>query len=58
MVPVCSTTRKIHHELSLHTYIKCPDFNSLKPNLDQWVIDHNETLINKAHESGLSHPRL
>ena len=53
MVPFCSDTKKINHELSKQFYIKCPSFESLKPNLNSWVIEHNEELINKAHKDGI-----
>ncbi|MCR9204177.1 MAG: hypothetical protein NXH75_06345, partial [Halobacteriovoraceae bacterium] len=39
--------------LSFHTFVHCPSFEELKPSLDQWVIDHNETLITKANKEGL-----
>jgi DNA polymerase-3 subunit epsilon len=37
-----------------HKFIKCPSFEELSPNLSQWVIDHNEDLIRKAHSDGIS----
>lgn len=53
MVPFDSESRSIETRLSKHWYVKCPSFESLKPNLDQWVITHNEELITKAHSKGL-----
>ena len=54
MVPVCSDTKTVHKELGYHSYIKCPSFKELKPGLDEWVIENNESLINKAHSQGTS----
>ena len=53
-VPFCSTSKTIRHELSFHHYLKCPSFASLKPTLNPWVIEHNQELIEKAHQQGLS----
>jgi DNA polymerase-3 subunit epsilon len=52
MVPFCAKTGAIETSLQRNWYIKCPSFEELKPRLDQWVIDHNEELINKAHNGG------
>ncbi len=52
-VPFSTTDNKIYKEHSFHHFIKCPSFEELKPNLNEWVIEHNEELIIKAHESGL-----
>lgn len=54
MVPFCSETKKINHKLEKHFYIKCPSFDELKPSLNQWVIDHNKELIDKAHKDGIT----
>ncbi|MFG1494605.1 exonuclease domain-containing protein [Halobacteriovorax sp. ZH4_bin.1] len=54
MVPFCAKTKTINKELKKHFYIKCPSFEELKPNLNQWVIDHNKELIDKAHTDGLT----
>lgn len=48
----------IDHSLSFHHFIKCPSFETLRPNLDQWVIEHNEELITKAHTTGLEIPKF
>jgi DNA polymerase-3 subunit epsilon len=53
-VPFSTTDNKIYNEYSFHYFIKCPSFEELKPNLNEWVIKHNESLINKAHDTGLS----
>lgn len=52
-VPICSETSSIEENLSFHTYIKCPSFESLKPKLNPWVIENNKELITKAHLEGL-----
>lgn len=53
MVPVSAKEKKIYREYSYHSFIQCPSFDSLKPNLDPWVIENNEVLINKAHNQGM-----
>jgi oligoribonuclease (3'-5' exoribonuclease) len=52
LVPFCAQTKTLAENLSKHWFIKCPSFEELKPNLDQWVIDHNKELIDKAHTEG------
>lgn len=52
IIPFCTESRTLEHKLALHSFIQCPTFEELKPRLDQWVIDHNETLIRKAHLEG------
>ena len=54
MVPVCTENSVINHDLSFHSYIKCPSFDELKPHLDDWVIKNNESLINKASNEGIN----
>lgn len=53
-VPFCSTSRKVFDELSFHSYLHCPSFEKLKPFLDPWVIENNQTLITKANTEGKS----
>ena len=53
LTPIDTGQNKIYEELSFHTYIKCPSFNTLKPDLNPWVIKNNENLINKAHNQGI-----
>ena len=53
-VPVCSESRKVDHANSFHTYIECPSFEELLPNLNPWVAEHNKELIIKSHEEGIS----
>lgn len=52
-VPFCTEKKVIEEELSFHYFIKCPSFEELKPKLNQWVIDHNKELIERAHSEGL-----
>lgn len=54
MVPFCSATKSINESLKKHFYIKCPAFEELKPKLNEWVIQNNKTLIEKAHTQGIS----
>lgn len=51
-VPFDTNNRTIAEELADGFFVKCPSFESLKPSLDQWVIDHNKKLIDKAHANG------
>lgn len=53
-VPFDTKRREILEDLSFHRYLNCPSFTELKPQLSQWVIDHNKDLIDKAHAEGLS----
>ncbi len=53
MTPFC-TDKGLEKSLSKHFFIKCPSFENLKPKLDKWVIDHNQTLIEKAHKEGIT----
>ena len=53
MIPFCTDQKKVEESLARNFYIKCPSFESLKPNLAPWVIEHNEKLINKAHNFGI-----
>ncbi|GAB4015943.1 MAG: hypothetical protein Fur0010_15420 [Bdellovibrio sp.] len=52
-VPFDTDTMTLEDSLAGHTFIKCPSFEELKPRLDPWVIEHNQTLIEKAHSQGL-----
>lgn len=53
MVPFDTETRTLELELARNYYIQCPSFESLRPRLDQWVVDHNRELITKAHKEGM-----
>ena len=53
MIPFCTEDKKVEESLARNYFIKCPSFDSLKPKLDPWVIEHNEQLINKAHNFGI-----
>lgn len=44
---------KVYEEMKYHTLVKCKSFAELKPNLDEWVIKHNQQLIENAHLKGL-----
>lgn len=54
MVPFDTETRTVEHSLARNYHIKCPSFEELLPNLDPWVVKHNESLIRKAHTEGLA----
>jgi len=53
-VPFDTDTKKIETTLQKHYYIQCPSYESLEPNLNQWIKDNNKELINKAHSEGQS----
>jgi oligoribonuclease (3'-5' exoribonuclease) len=52
MIPFCTESRTLEHELSMQFYVQCPSFEELKPNLSSWVIENNEQLIKTAHKEG------
>lgn len=52
MIPFCSKTKTLEHDLALQFYVKCPSFDELKPNLSKWVIENNEQLIKTASREG------
>lgn len=51
--PFDTDQKSIAHDLSFHTFVQCPSFDELKESLDPWVIEHNQTLIERAHQSGV-----
>lgn len=53
-VPVNTKTKEIRENLSYHCYLKCPSFEELEPNLNDFVKKHNKGLIEKAHKEGIS----
>jgi len=53
-VPIDAATRTIEKECAFHRYVKCPTFEELKPNLNEWVIKNNKTLIETANQKGLT----
>ena len=54
MVPFDTKTKSIESSLEKHFYIKCPTFDELEPNLNEWVKKHNKELIIKANSEGIS----
>lgn len=55
MIPFDTQFMRLEDSLARSCYVHCPSFEDLKPTLDSWVIEHNEKLIRKAHNEGLSH---
>ena len=51
-IPFDSQHRQLNYALSFHRYLQCPSFQELKPKLSPWVIEHNQDLINTAHQQG------
>lgn len=54
MIPFDAKFKRFEESLARSYFIQCPPFEELKPKLDKWVIDHNESLIKKAHVEGIS----
>ncbi|MFM8315599.1 MAG: hypothetical protein ACKOA8_15060, partial [Deltaproteobacteria bacterium] len=54
VVPVDGTKNIVAEELGKEVLIQCPSFEELKPTLSEWVIQHNEGLIRKAHAEGIT----
>lgn len=54
MIPFDTQFRRLEDKLARTTYVHCPSFEDLKPNLDPWVQEHNEKIIRKAHSDGLT----
>jgi len=53
-LPVDSEAKEVDKTLGRETYVQCPSFEELKPTLNPWVVQHNETLIRNAHAKGIS----
>ena len=54
LVPVDLTQGVVLQKLSWERLIHCPSFEELKPNLNDWVVEHLESLLRKAHSEGIS----
>lgn len=54
MIPFDSETQTFEEELADRFLVKCPEFEELKPNLNQWVIKNNKTLIEAAAKDGIT----
>lgn len=53
MIPFDAENRTLEENLARRYLVSCPSYESLLPNLDPWVIEHNESLIKDAHSQGL-----
>ncbi len=53
MIPFDTQSCTLEETLARSEFIQCPSFEELRPTLDPWVIEHNETLIRKAHRDGM-----
>ena len=53
MIPFDSETGQLETSLQKHFYIKCPEFEKLEPNLNEWVKKYNKELIQKASIEGI-----
>jgi len=54
MIPFCTERKDFEHSLARHFYVQCPPYETLLPRLDPWVANHNEKLIRKANQEGIS----
>lgn len=54
MVPFDAQKGSIETTLQKHFYIECPSYEELEENLNPWVRENNNTLIQKAHNHGIS----
>jgi oligoribonuclease (3'-5' exoribonuclease) len=52
-VPVDISAKTVRLDLGQEVYVHCPSFEELKPKLNPWVLENNESLIRKAHADGL-----
>tara|TARA_Y100001954_G_scaffold148246_1_gene157769 strand:+ start:8564 stop:9169 length:606 start_codon:yes stop_codon:yes gene_type:complete len=55
MIPFDTETKTLEENLARTFTVHCPSFETLKPQLAPWVIEHNEGLIKRAHEEGVDH---
>lgn len=53
MIPFDTETKTLNYSLKKHFYIKCPTYEELEPNLNEWVKKHNKELIIKANKDGI-----
>lgn len=54
MIPFDAATGVLEESLARTTFIQCPSFEELAPKLDPWVLEHNEGLIRRAHQEGIT----
>ena len=54
MVPFDTKSNSIEFSLQKHFYIKCPPYDKLEPELNEWVKKNNKEMIEKASLQGLS----
>lgn len=53
MIPFDTVTKTLNHKLEKHFYIKCPTYDEMEPNLNEWVKKHNKDLIIQANQEGI-----
>lgn len=54
MIPFDTQFKRLEESLARTIYVHCPSFEDLRDTLDPWVREHNEKIIRKAHQEGLS----
>lgn len=54
MIPFDTQFKRLEESLARTVYVHCPSFEDLKDSLDPWVKEHNEKIIRKAHQDGIS----
>jgi len=52
-IPLDTETETLESDLKFHTYISCPSYEELLPQLSSWAKENNQTLIKKAHNEGI-----
>ncbi len=52
-VPVDMDKKEVRMDLAVETLVKCPDFDTLAPTLNPWVLSHMKEVIVAAHEKGI-----
>ena len=58
MIPFDAQAGTLEEPLARSVFIQCPSFEELRPGLDPWVVEHNESLIRKAHAEGMPMPQF
>lgn len=57
-VPVDTDKKTVAREHGIEWLVQCPSFEDLKPSLNPWVVENNETLIRNASAHGVPPDQL
>lgn len=58
IVPVDTERRVVRHDLGREIILKCPSYEELLPNLDEWNRKHNKGLIERCSKDGVDPAQL